>query len=384
MESEEIIFSEKIIYFKISWCINRIVVKFIKDCKIMSVKKNFSLLKKSKKNKLFLVFNLLLILLLSMKPSTLMVNATVLYTPTDGLYTNNNSIEFTWSLESLPSIYHIQIANNSDFIDPIVNYDLLTTPYFMIESQEDGTYFWRARAHGIMGWGSFSEVWNFTIDTVPPETPSLVSPIENIFINYSSPYLDWNEASGAYRYNIQIDDDLDMTSPILDITPDTTADNYQVASALADGSYHWRVRAIDKAGNDGSWSSLNNFTIDTILPNVNQPEDIYYDEGDTGYNITWIATDINPETFTVELDSVLIISNTWISSAEIIIFVDGLTPGDHYYTITIYDSAGNVITDTVLVSVSVIVPEISNKITLFILLVLPIAMVLMRLKKKRK
>ena len=43
----------------------------------------------------------------------------------------------------------------------------------------------------------------------------------------------------------------------------TVSDTKAVITVPADGTYYWRVRAIDGAGNTSSWSAVNEFTVNT-------------------------------------------------------------------------------------------------------------------------
>lgn len=102
----------------------------------------------------------------------------------------------------------------------------------------------------------------------------------------------------------------------------------------------------------GSAGSQDNYPIwlDPIV--INHPTDIDYIEGDTGHNITWIATDNNPNAYKIMKEGVEIVSDTWSSGDSLIVDVDGLSSGDYNYTIIIWDNYDNVVTDTVIVSVS--------------------------------
>jgi len=67
-------------------------------------------------------------------------------------------------------------------------------------------------------------------------------------------------------YRIQLDDNADFSSPILDDS--NTSSHYTPSNPLADGTYYWRVRATDDCTNVGDWSSGWDFTIDTEAPST--------------------------------------------------------------------------------------------------------------------
>ncbi|MFW9962755.1 MAG: hypothetical protein ACFFCX_04295, partial [Candidatus Sifarchaeia archaeon] len=92
---------------------------------------------------------------------------------------------------------------------------------------------------------------------------------------------------------------------------------------------------------------------DGIAPIIESPDDIAYEEGESGHSITWDATDLSPGGYMVLKDDVEVKHGFWNSSSEeIIINVDGLSAGSHNYTIVFYEASGISASDTVIVSVS--------------------------------
>jgi hypothetical protein len=77
-------------------------------------------------------------------------------------------------------------------------------------------------------------------------TPVLVSPEDGSTIDQNPPLFVWNSIYGVVGYNIQVSDDIFGTlgAMVIDISchPDTT---YLPNSALASGSYYWRVQAVE-------------------------------------------------------------------------------------------------------------------------------------------
>ena len=91
---------------------------------------------------------------------------------------------------------------------------------------------------------------------------------------------------------------------------------------------------------------------DRDCPTLNQPEDIEYVLGDTGYNITWILTDEYPGSYQIFKDGTEVMSGDCNSTSEdITIAVDGLEIGKHHYTIYVVDFRGNMNHDEVFVRV---------------------------------
>ena len=97
--------------------------------------------------------------------------------------------------------------------------------------------------------------------------------------------------------------------------------------------------------------------IDVNTPLLSNPEDIHYEQETTEHNITWTASDADPDSYTICKNNINIESDTWISSNPITINVDGLSPGTYNYTITAWDMSGNTALDTVIVQVTENIPD---------------------------
>ncbi|MEM3519741.1 MAG: hypothetical protein QXT22_04940, partial [Candidatus Hadarchaeales archaeon] len=129
-----------------------------------------------------------------------------------------------------------------------------------------GYYYWRLKARDNAGNESiYSNIPGFRVDaTLPPQT-TLASP-ENMraFDHGTTVRLVWDPVidipSGTENYWIQIATSPDFTTRIVDENqpaPDTDYD--YVFPAL--GVYYWRVKAIDRAGNEGAWSEARTIRI---------------------------------------------------------------------------------------------------------------------------
>ena len=108
------------------------------------------------------------------------------------------------------------------------------------------------------------------IDTIPPATPVLYTPVDGAATNNTTPTLDWSSISDADKYRFQIcfnDPDTDGSCTVeRTITTSDNSSQRTLINSLAEGTYWWRVRAIDAVGNIGHWSQANQLTIDTTNP----------------------------------------------------------------------------------------------------------------------
>ena len=101
-----------------------------------------------------------------------------------------------------------------------------------------------------------------------PPAPALSSPPDGSTTGDDTPTIAWTSASGATSYRIQVDDDAGFSSPQVDLS--TSSTTYTPGSALADGTYHWRVRASNACGGS-PWSVARSLTVDTPCPTPPAP-----------------------------------------------------------------------------------------------------------------
>ncbi|MGM0687388.1 MAG: hypothetical protein ACQET3_10495, partial [Promethearchaeati archaeon] len=115
------------------------------------------------------------------------------------------------------------------------------------------------------------------------------------------------------------------------------------------GTYNYTLVVYDTSGN---WVSDTVFVtvVDTTPPTIDSPEDIEYEFGSTGHNITWTPTDELPDQYEVYRNGSLIDSGEW-NGSPISLGVDGLDVGTYNYTLVVYDTSGNWVSDTVFVTV---------------------------------
>ena len=131
----------------------------------------------------------------------------------------------------------------------------------------------------------------------------------------------------------------------------TSGDTITVnVDGLLPDSYNYTIVVFDFYGNFARDTVI--VTVeDTTAPVLNSPQDISYEQGTTGHDITWTAADTNPDTYIIYKDGTEIASGNWTSNSPITVNVDGLLIGSYDYTIIVSDISGNFARDTVIVTV---------------------------------
>lgn len=100
-------------------------------------------------------------------------------------------------------------------------------------------------------------------------------------------------------------------------------------------------------------------TVYDLIPTIDSPSDREYHLDTTGHSITWTPSDLNPDSYEVYEDHIMVQSGSWDGSA-IAVSIDGLSIGLHNFTVVVNDTSGNMAKDTVLVNVWDLPPELGS------------------------
>ncbi|MGD8979095.1 MAG: S8 family serine peptidase [candidate division WOR-3 bacterium] len=111
-----------------------------------------------------------------------------------------------------------------------------------------------------------NETWYVGVDITPPAAVVLVSPSDNCYLNNGNVNFVWHESndnlSGVQHYTLQYALNSAFTQGLVETTcVDTT-----FTVTLADTIYYWRVKATDAVSNEGTFSPVWQFEIDTQMP----------------------------------------------------------------------------------------------------------------------
>jgi hypothetical protein len=180
-----------------------------------------------------------------------------LIAPSNGLFTKNTTPIFSWNPVSDATKYRLQVDKRVNFSSPVINITTYGTAH-KPAAMANRTYYWRVQAKVDGEWGAWSEVWTFTIDTVRPARPVLTSPVGGVTVSAQHPLFQWTEPDVVDHYQIQVDNSSRFKSPEIN-EKNVTGPAYTAATQLANGTYYWRVRSYDAAGNKSKWSVVAKF-----------------------------------------------------------------------------------------------------------------------------
>jgi hypothetical protein len=136
----------------------------------------------------------------------------------------------------------------------------------------DGTYYWRAQAQDAATNQSAWATSSFVVDTTAPNLPTLVSPAGSARVNatqLSATFTDPDGSADSGTLDIQLCSDSACATVVASTTSATVASGGTTSwtpTGVADGTYYWRARATDAAGNQSAWGAARSFTLDTVAP----------------------------------------------------------------------------------------------------------------------
>ncbi|MHB9139782.1 MAG: choice-of-anchor Q domain-containing protein, partial [Victivallaceae bacterium] len=237
--------------------------------------------------------------------------------------------------------YEMQVDNNNDFSSP----ENTLTPAVSsanLNGMTDGSYFWRVRTQDNFGnWSSWSTSGNFVIDITLPTTPDGLTQTSN---GGGSVSFDWNDASdssGIAQYQLQADNNNNFSSPEKNVT---SATSDVTVTGILEGSYFWRVRAQDNAGNWSAWSTVSNLDVDTTAPAV--PKSLI--QVVSGNNVTFDWSDSTDARAGLKQYEMQVDNNNDFSSPENTLTpavssadLSGMADGSYFWRVRALDNAGN-------------------------------------------
>lgn len=181
--------------------------------------------------------------------------------PADGAAVRSSPV-LSWSHASgsaPPFTYEVLLDEDPNFSSPRT-FEAGGATELALPELEDGQYYWRVLARDAVGSENLSEARRFLVDSVAPPAPALLSPTEGSVLG-GTPTFEWSvvvDPTGV-AYELLVDDDPSFESPRLR-AGGLVGGSYTPEGALEWGTWYWRVRAVDGAGNE-SWSETFRFTI---------------------------------------------------------------------------------------------------------------------------
>lgn len=190
--------------------------------------------------------------------------------PNPGVYTKNKALTFSWSAVNASKFYVFQLINVTNGNLLIHQKDNIDGTSYTLASDvitEDAQYTWRVKAVNNENQTETQySSRNFYVDTTAPNQPQNTLPQQDkkIKVNESVTF-EWSvppdngPITSAFVYTIQIATDESFSTVVHTNTVGNPSYEYTFTAL---DTYFWRVKAIDKAGNEGNYGTFYKITIE--------------------------------------------------------------------------------------------------------------------------
>lgn len=181
-------------------------------------------------------------------------NTVLLISPTNNLISNTATQNLTWQSVIGATSYQLQVFDSTNTI--ILDQNMSETNYNY--TFQEGSYQWKVRATN----GTESTLYSsrsILVDLTAPNTPTLLSPANASATTTTDISFSWNRtaiAGSTEKDHIYIYSDSALNNLVFesDVTSPYT-------KTLTSGTYYWRVKSSDSAGNIGTNSATFSFII---------------------------------------------------------------------------------------------------------------------------
>jgi hypothetical protein len=182
----------------------------------------------------------------------------VIQSPGDSASLRAKKMDFKWLSVNDAVSYHMQIAEDREFIRIVVDRSDIAAPEFTPQSLDYKTYFFRVSSIARDGYeGIFSPTQSFTL-VPPPPTPVIEKPE----MDTKEIRLRWRSLGEGVTYRFQMSTDNEFKNVLIDREiemPEMTLPRPKEA-----GKYYFRAKGIDREGYEGDFSSPQSYQIQKI------------------------------------------------------------------------------------------------------------------------
>lgn len=182
-------------------------------------------------------------------------NVVVLQTPINNFKTNSSSQNLSWSSIIGATSYQVQIFDNSNTL--ILDTNTTNSNYNF--TFPEGNFTWKVRASN----GSVQTLYSsrsILTDYINPNVAVLNTPTNGTTVGSGSIAFNWTRLpiAGSVEFEIiYVYSDSSLSTLVLQ--ENASSQSITLSSITNPGTYYWRVKSFDEAGNSSSFSATNTF-----------------------------------------------------------------------------------------------------------------------------
>lgn len=189
---------------------------------------------------------------------------TTILSPVDGSFVNS-APAFNGAASGAATGVEVSIRRMSDSIfyngttfgssaEVWLNANSVSAWNYPLPALLDDVYGLRARSRNGSDVDVSPAAVTFTLDTVPPATPVLITPTGGISMLAVAPQFEWTGGGGPIGFEIALDG----------VTHTLYSPQLSARLIVTDGPHLWRARAFDAAGNQSGWSEAATFSTSSL------------------------------------------------------------------------------------------------------------------------
>jgi len=192
----------------------------------------------------------------------------VLSLPANGAIVGSLTPRLEWNASTGANSYRVQVSTRADFVTTVLSQTGITNLFFDIPTplNWNNTYYWRVNATNANGTSAWSSVWSFQPAQAAPVAPGLTSPTDASTVNTLTPWLHWNEATGAASYRVQVSASPTFSPTLVDQAGiERLCFNVPFGTLSWNQTYYWRVNA-ENANGTSAFSTGSSFQTLPLAP----------------------------------------------------------------------------------------------------------------------
>ena len=174
-----------------------------------------------------------------------------LESPEDNLITNQAVQNLIWTAVNNATDYRVQVWEPDT--DGALVFDEICYANNMEITFNDGSFVWRVRAQNATSNAQYSQR-SIMVDITAPNTPTLLTPADETTTTAGSIVFTWERdlIEGSEEIDsLYIFTDVSLTNLFLK----EEVSNNTYTTDMTAGTYYWRMKSFDRAGNESDYSS---------------------------------------------------------------------------------------------------------------------------------
>jgi hypothetical protein len=170
-----------------------------------------------------------------------------------------------WDPQDFAASYDVQLDEDANFSSP-TSITTKMTAWAYTEPLAARTYYWKVRRNDADNRdGPWSAVRSFVLS---PTAPTLTSPADGANPSPTALILQWTSSIPSPKYSVEVSASSTFAGMTSGFPVSTVMTQFAPKTILGNGTYYWRVKALNATGTAVATSAARSFTVDSSRPSV--------------------------------------------------------------------------------------------------------------------